>query len=134
MAAELFSTTIDDALKSAPDDVDGRLHIITTLVNSRVSIIVDRPWDGRSNPDRNMQLAVVSDGSNRQQAMVAVFSLREHAEKYLRGISQAQHAFQNIVQVQMGWVLLGIPPGAGIMLNPNTERGFRIPPDIAAEL
>ena len=134
MAAELFSTTIDDALKSAPDDVDGRLHIISTLVNSRVLIIVDKPWDGRSAPDRNMQLAVVSDGSNRQQAMVAVFSLREHAEKYLRSLGQVHHAFQNIIQVQMSWVLLGVPPGAGIMLNPNTERGFRIPPDIAAEL
>jgi len=34
----------------------------------------------------------------------------------------------------MGWAALGVPLHAGIMLNPNSERSFRISPEVAAKL
>ncbi|MDE2196033.1 MAG: sulfotransferase [Gammaproteobacteria bacterium] len=134
MSAELKNSPLDDALHTAADDVGGRIDFIKTLVQSRVWLITDRPWDGHAAPDKGMQLALVSDGSNQQQAMLAVFTGRGYAAEYIRSIEHLQHAFHNIVEVDMTWALLGVPPGAGVMVNPNAARGFRISPEVASEL
>ena len=55
MSAELKNSPLDDALHTAADDVDGRIDFIKTLVQSRVWLITDRPWDGHATPDKGMQ-------------------------------------------------------------------------------
>lgn len=134
MAAEMNPRSLDETLRTASDDMDGRLRVIQTLARSRVHIVTDKSWDGRSQPDRTMRIAMVSDGANQQQAMTAVFSNRGQAEGYLSGLAGVQHPFHNIAEVQMTWVLLGIPAGVGIMLNPNVPPSFRIAPEVAGEL
>ncbi len=134
MAAEMNPRSLDETLRTASDDLDGRLRVIQTLAHSRVHIVTDKPWDGRSLPDRSMRIAMVSDGANQQQAMTAVFSSRGQADGYLASLAGVQHPFHHIAEVQMTWVLLGIPGGVGIMLNPNVPPSFRIAPEVAGEL
>ena len=134
MVAEMNPRSLDETLRTASDDLDGRIRVIQTLVHSRVHIITDKSWDGRSMPERSMRIAMVSDGPNQQQAMTAVFSNRGQADGYLASLSGVQHPFHHLVEVQMTWVLLGIPAGVGIMLNPNIPPSFRIAPEVAAEL
>ena len=134
MAAEMNPRSLDETLRTAGDDLDGRMRVIQALARSRVHIVTDKPWDGRSMPDRSMRVAMVSDGPNQQQAMTAVFSNRGQADGYLAGLAGVQHPFHHIAEVQMTWVLLGIPNEVGIMLNPNVPPSFRIAPEVAAEL
>ena len=134
MAAEMNLHSLDEVLRTTTDDLDGRMRVIQALARSRVHIITDRPWDGRSMPDSSMRIAMVSDGPNQQLAMTAVFSNRGQADSYLASLSGVQHPFHNVVEVQMTWVLLGIPSGVGIMLNPNVPPSFRIAAEVTAEL
>lgn len=107
-------------------------NILGKLTASRISVVTDHPWDGRSFPRSDMRLLFVSDGDNLQQPMLAVFSAAQHAQGSLGG----DHAFKNVVEVDATWALMGVPEGAGVIINPNTPDlpMFRIGPAVAAEL
>lgn len=134
MAAEISSVILDEALQSSSDDVASRSRIVQALASSNVHILADRPWDGRSNPDKDIRFAIVSDGANRQQAMLAVFSNHEHCMQYLQSIQSVEHPFKHTLAVPMPWLLLGLTPDTGIMVNPNSKSAFRILPALAQEL
>ena len=120
-----------DAVSGGPEHI---LKFIHTLTRSSVFIVTDKPWTGRSIPASDMRLMLVSDGENKSQVMLAVFTDANYASKYLTSLGDVQHPFKNCVQVDMGFALLGIPANAGIMVNPNSERAFRISPDICTQL
>lgn len=134
MAAAIDSASLDEILMSSNEDVESRSRFIQALIRSTIWILVDRVWDGKSTPDKDMRTAIVSDGSNQQQAMLAVFTTRKHCQQYLSGIEKIQHPFKNAVAVPMTWVLLGITADTGIMVNPNSTPAFRILPALAVEL
>lgn len=134
MAAEISPVNLEDALKSSNDDLASRSRIIQALVGSTVYILVDKAWDGRSKPDKDLRFAIVSDGSNQQQAMLAVFSNHQHCMQYLRSIESVSHPFKHTVMAPMTWLLSGITPGTGIMVNPNSTPAFRILPALVQEL
>jgi tetratricopeptide (TPR) repeat protein len=106
--------------------------ILNKLSTSRVFAVTNKPWDGRSVPRADMQLLLVSDGADQAQAMLALFSASEHA----RGVTDGDHAFKNVVEVDAAWAFLGVPEGAGILINPNSQEApaFRIGSVVAAEL
>jgi hypothetical protein len=76
------------------------------------------------------RLLYVSDGENQEQAMLAVFTGKDKAES----VAATMGEFQHLVEVDSKWALLGVPPSTGVRINPNSELGFRILPELAAEL
>lgn len=134
MAAEMTGSTLTDALYSVSDDVEGRMNFVQTFLRSRGWVLTDMVWDGRSQPARGMRLAFVSDGGNQQQPMLAVFTDRKHASDYVASVPAGANPFTNVAEVEVAWAMLGVPVQAGVMINPNTPRCFRISPQAAAEL
>jgi tetratricopeptide (TPR) repeat protein len=106
--------------------------ILNKFAGSKIFAVTDKPWDGRSIPGPDMHLLLVSDGTNHQQPMLALFSAGQHAH----GITTGDHPFKHVVEVDAAWALLGVADNVGIIINPNTTDAppFRIGPGVAAEL
>lgn len=124
------AATLEQALESFEDNIESRRAILAKFAKSRVVVVLDTPWDGVSLPSTSMRLLFVSDGPNEKQAMLAVFTSEQRAEEFPKQDSPFRHA----VEVDAAWAFLGVPPGAGILINPNTTPGFRITPELAAQL
>lgn len=123
-------SALETALAAFEDSLDNRRTLLTTLLESKVVVVLDTPWDGRSLPSTSARMLFVSDGENTQQAMLAVFTGQQQAEAFLTSGSPFKHP----VKVDMPWALLGLPKDAGIRLNPNSAPGFRITPELAGQL
>ncbi len=134
IASELPIQTLDAALGAVNETPESRINFMKTLASSAVKILADKPWDKRSPPDSNMHMLFVSDGDNLQQPMLAVFTDQEIATSYLGDSPTIHHAYQHIIEAQMGWALLGIPPHTGIMVNPNSGLSFRISPEMTSKM
>jgi len=122
--------TLEQALHSFEDSVEGRKTVLESFLASRVWVLLDQPWDGQSLPSTETRLLFVSDGENQQQAMLAVFTDRARAEATVPAMGDFRHP----VEVDSQWALLGVIPGAGVRINPNTEPSFRILPELVVEL
>lgn len=122
--------SLESALLTTEDNLEGRRKILQLLFDARVFVVLDQPWDGRSLPSTGMQLLLVSDGKHSQQAMLALFTSREKCAAVPKGDS----LFDYPVEVDAKWALLGVPEGAGILVNPNSAPAFRVTPQLAAEL
>ncbi|HKV97071.1 MAG TPA: SseB family protein [Gammaproteobacteria bacterium] len=129
-AATAEPTALESALLITADNLEGRRKILQLLFDARVYVVLDQPWDGRALPSTDMHLLLVSDGKNSQQAMLALFTSREKCTAVPKGDS----LFDYPVEVDAKWALLGVPEGAGILVNPNSAPAFRVTPELAAEL
>lgn len=123
-------TPLLDALLHFEDNIDGRKRVLEKFLGSRVYVLLDRPWDGRSLPNSETKLLYVSDGEDKEQAMLAVFTDRNQAEKAAPDMGEFNHA----VEVDAPWALLSLIPNAGVRINPNAEPAFRILPELAVEM
>lgn len=121
---------LESALAGFTDDIEGRKTVLTAFLESRVHVLLDRPWDGRSLPNSETRLLFVSDGDNKDQAMLAVFTDRSKAETAMAAMGEFKHA----VEVDAQWALLSVPPQVGVRINPNAEPAFKILPELAIEL
>jgi hypothetical protein len=128
--ANPLETAIATVEQSPEDDAESRRAVLTTLIGSRVAVLLDRPWDGISQTDEPIQLQFVSDGPHQEQPMLAVFSAIENAQRF----GSEYNAFEHAVEVDAGWALLGIGKGQGLIINPNLPFSFRVSPDIASGL
>lgn len=113
---------LEEALGKCGDDVDSKRAVLDALMRSRVTVLLDRPWDGRTLPSTEMQMLFVTDGGNTEQPMLALFSSDSRAGEFIPDAGVHRHP----VSVDAAWALLGVPAGAGIMLNPNQIPNFRI--------
>src|SRR5574340_130003 len=68
---------LESALLTAEDTLESKRKVLQLLFDSRVYVVLDQPWDGRSLPSTDMRLLFVSDGKNNEQAMLALFTSRE---------------------------------------------------------
>lgn len=123
-----------DALLDAASDVQGQASFIQALTSSRIWVIADRDWDGHHKPAQGTQILMVNDGADHSKSMVAVFTSRSHADTYLNGVKDTVQGFRHPAEPPMAWVLLGLSPGSGIMVNPGSPRAVRVTPDIATKL
>ena len=121
---------LEEALGKCGDDVDSKRVVLETLVRTKVTVMLDRPWDGRTLPSTDTQMLFVSDGENLEQAMLALFSSEERASEFLPSAG----VYKYPANVDALWALLGVPATAGIMINPNQIPNFRISVEIAAIL
>lgn len=119
-----------EALDRFEDSKEGREVVLQTLLRSRVFVLLDKPWDGRSLPNTETRLLYVSDGEDKQQAMLALFTDRARAEQVMPNMGE----FRYVVEVDAPWALLSLVPSAGVRINPNVEPSFRILPNLAIEL
>ena len=121
---------LEQALLGFEDSVEGRKAVLEKFMAARVWVLLDKPWDGRSLPSTDTRLLFVSDGENKDQAMLAVFTDEARAKAVIPEMGD----FRNPVAVDSQWALLGVIPGAGVRINPNSEPSFRILPELVVEL
>jgi len=115
------------------DTLTSRAAVIVSLTISTVTVILDKPWDGKSLPEPDTRFMLVSDGENVEQPMLALFSNQTTAENFRRSLDIGGQ-FEHIVEVSGSWSLLGVEDGMGVMIDPNQPTGFRIAPELAAQL
>ena len=123
-------TSLLDSLLHFEDTLEGRQAVLQEFIRSRVFVLLDNPWDGRSLPNTETKLLYVSDGENQEQAMLAVFTSKAEAERAVPDMGEFKHA----VEVDAQWALLSLIPNAGVRINPNAEPAFRILPELALEM
>jgi hypothetical protein len=121
---------LEQALLGFEDSVEGRKAVLEKFMVARVWVLLDKPWDGRSLPSTETRLLFVSDGENKDQAMLAIFTDQSRAKAAIPDVGE----FRNPVEVDSQWALLGVMPGAGVRINPNSEPGFRVLPELVVEL
>lgn len=107
-----------------------RRAVLIALATNDVTLVLSEPWDGTSPPDRAPPGMLVSDGPDRTQAMLAVFTSAERAHDFQSGLGVTEHP----TTVPGPWAILATPQKAGIMINPNQPLGFRIAPASVATL
>ena len=115
------------------DTLTSRAAVIVSLTISTVTVILDKPWDGKSLPEADTRFLLVSDGENVEQPMLALFSDRTKAEGFREGID-LDSQFEHIVDVSGSWSLLAVEEGMGVMIDPNQSTGFRVAPELAMQL
>lgn len=121
---------LEKALEEGSNELESKRTILDALVKSRITVMLDHPWDGKTLPRTSMQMLFVTDGTNTEQAMLAVFTNEERANEFIP--SAGPHKFP--VTVDALWALLGVPQGAGVMINPNQVPNFRISVEVATIL
>jgi hypothetical protein len=121
---------LERALAAFQDTLEGRTAVLTTFIGTRIYVLLDRPWVGRSLPISETRLLFVSDGESKEQAMLAVFTERAKAETAMAAMGE----FQYPVEVDAQWALLSVPPKVGVRINPNAEPAFKILPELTLEL
>ena len=107
---------LESVLLTAEDTLESKRKVLQLLFDSRVYVVLDQPWDGRSLPSTDMRLLFVSDGKNSEQAMLALFTSREKCAAIPKGDSLFDHP----IEVDARWAILGVPKDAGILINPNS--------------
>lgn len=130
MSPEVQLTELERVLLAFEDTVEYRRKVLTTLMRSKVYMVLDKPWDQGQAPPVGAQFLIVSDGEDKEHPMLALFT---DAAK-VAAVPVENSGFQYPVEVAAGWALLGVPPGTGIRINPNSAPGFRILADLAAQL
>lgn len=116
------------AVAEAGEDPDysARRAVIARLATCPVTVMLAEPWDGTSAPESGPRPMLVSDGPNREQPMLAVFTQQERARDFQARHGGAEHPSE----VPGPWAILATPEKAGIMINPNQELGFRMGPEL----
>ena len=111
---------------AAGDDLDGhaRSTVLAQLAKSNVTVLLSEPPTETGMLAPSSKPMIVSDGPDRNQPMLAIFSRREQALEFRQdhGRTDTPMAVPGI------WAVLATPAGAGIVINPNHSLSFRIPP------
>lgn len=106
--------------------------VLNDLIMSKIYVLLDRPWEGTGAPNHETRLLHVSDGDDRTQTMLALFTSQQAYDKVLR---LPGNIFIHPALVDAPWAFLSIAPEAGIYINPNSPTGaFRIGPEVAQKL
>lgn len=130
MTSDVNQTELERVLINFEDTLEYRRKVLSTLVNGKVYVVLDKPWDRQRAPDPDTHFLLVSDGENSKQPMLALFTSTDK----LAAVPTEGTGFQHPVEVDARWALLGVPPSAGIRINPNAVPGFRIDANLSAQL
>ncbi|MDE2091840.1 MAG: SseB family protein [Gammaproteobacteria bacterium] len=107
-------------------DSESLRNVLLQFVTSRVTVLMDKPWDGIAQPQEGTRMMFVSDGPNSQQPMLAVFTGPGFTEKFISD----DNPFHHVVEVDARFAIVGLSAGAGIIINPNAIPSFRIDPSL----
>ncbi|MGH8320932.1 MAG: SseB family protein [Gammaproteobacteria bacterium] len=131
MTDQATPSPLELAIQTADQsDVESLRKVLLTLATAQVTVLMDKPWNGVSPPQDGTRMMLVSDGSNQQQPMLALFTHAAVAEKFL----SADNPFLYPVAVDARFAIVGLATNAGIIINPNSTPTFRIDPSLAKTL
>jgi len=126
------ASKLEEALSTpGQNDEQSIRKALRAFIQSRVFVNLDQPWDGKTLPQTDMHLLLVTDGENKEQPMLAVFSSASRSAVYKQ---EEIGPFKYTAEVDAAWACLGVPENAGIMINPNSAPNLRISPAVARVL
>ena len=124
-------TDLERAILSAQQgDIEKLRNVLQVLVTARIKVLLNKSWDGISQPLPDTRMLFVSDGKNEQQPMLALFTSNGYALEFQGG----DHPFTHIVEIDARLAIHRVESGAGIMINPNSTVSFRVSPELASTL
>lgn len=127
---ELERAIAESAVADDDPEFTARRGVIVALATNTVTVMLAEPWDGTASPETGPRPMFVSDGPDRNQPMLAVFTSTERARDFQSSHGGAEHPSD----VPAAWAILAAPEGTGIMINPNQALGFRVAPDTVTVL
>jgi hypothetical protein len=101
---------------------------LTHLVNSKAIVMLDQPPRLSGEWDNDIHPLVV--GSPNGFPVLAVFSSVERSAVSKEKAPGHPYA----MEAPFAWMLRGIQPGVGLVMNPGSAFGFEIPPDSLSSL
>lgn len=124
-------TELEQAIDAArKGDVESLRRVLQILTSARVKVLLNKEWDGVSQPQPDTRMLFVSDGKNEQQPMLAVFTSERFADAFRAG----DHPFVHVTEIDARLAIHRTDNGAGIMINPNADLSFRITPQLTTTL
>lgn len=125
------SNTLEQTISAARQgDVESLRSVLQVLVTTRIKVLLNKPWNGISQPQPDTRMLFVSDGKNERQPMLALFTNDAFASEFQSDDSP----FNHIVEVDARLAIHRVESGTGIMINPNSDLSFRIMPELAKTL
>lgn len=104
--------------------------VLETLMRSRVFTLLDRPWPGHAAADDGIRLINVEDPGGSDSRMLGLFTSEDKA---MAARSESPD-FEHLARVEVLWAFLKLESGYGVVVNPNDEKAFRVPPEVASNL
>lgn len=122
--------SLETLLGSRAEDFESRRTLLRAFVYARVYVLADREIRPLTRDIHEAHMTLVSDGPNKEQPMLAVFSTRERAERFLQETGGGPH----LSEIDSVFALVCTPEKAGIIINPNQAENFRLAPELVAML
>lgn len=119
---------LEQLIADSGEDREIKGKTLDALVNSRVYVILNKPWDGTGQPPANTSLMFVTDGSDTERAMLAIFTSKERVAAF----EPRGEGYDYEAEVDAAWAFLGVPENCGAYVNPNSVVNFRVGPEPAA--
>jgi len=107
-----------------------QLPFLGQLMDRDVWVILDSPWDGRSELPEGAKMLLVNEGDESEHRMLALFSTRNLAQEFMLGAAGYEH----LAKVPAALGILALTEEQRSVVNPNLDNGCRIPPPVAAYL
>ncbi|MGH8274625.1 MAG: SseB family protein [Gammaproteobacteria bacterium] len=111
--------------------VAARRGVLQTFATARVAVLLEAPVPPGAPPEMEKPLLFVTDGEDRKQPMLALFTRSEWAQEFH---DREGGSFAHPAEVPAPWAVLRLPEAAGLMINPNRTPSFRIGPDVAGQM
>ncbi|MHB1544524.1 MAG: SseB family protein [Gammaproteobacteria bacterium] len=125
------ATDLERALAELSEALATRERALIEFVKARIWLLTDGETETDPKSLRSARMAMVSDGPNLDQPMLAIFTSEERAVRFQRA---HENSLPNVVAVEAPFAILCVREGAGIIINPNQSPGFRIGPEAAQML
>lgn len=120
---------LEESLFAIGNDDQRKLQFFTDLMDARVTVLANQPWNPELAPPEDMELLFVSDGENHEQPMLAMFTHPARTARY-KGVG----GFEHTVELDARQAFLGVDDGCGAFINPNWRHNMRVDPVVAQEL
>lgn len=101
---------------------------LNSFVNSQVFVLVDKALDSEGQWDPSINLCVLTNAAG--NPVVAVFTAPERAIPWSEHLPQFQHG----LLVSPTWLIQGLGPTAGIVVNPGHKVGVELSPDAVRQM
>ncbi len=122
--------SFDELLARPAEDFEARRTLLQAFIYARVHVLTDREIRPLTRDIHEARMTLVSDGPNKEQPMLAVFSTRDRAERFLQETGGGPH----LSEIDSVFALVCTPEKAGIIINPNQTPNFRLAPELVAML
>lgn len=120
--------TLEGKLQAAQQGQCSAPELFEELLASQIIVLLDKPIDddGRWDPTARPLTLHSPNGF----AVMAVFSTHEKAAPWVRQAPAHVHA----LYVDFAWIVRGLAPAVGLVINPGDALGLELQPETAQKL